>query len=412
MEEKHQVIIIGGGLAGLRAAQELERHQVPYLLVEKSRQLGGRVASEEVDGFTLDVGFQVYLSSYEEGRRTTGIDTLNFESFEPGAIIHQRDRTFKMVDPRRRPSSLLASAFAPVGTFKDKALIARLSTFPPSPQSQKGKTTLESLRDFGFSTKVIENFFRPFFSGVLLEDQLMSNAAFFWKYWKHFSKGDACLPDGGMGSIPQVMSESLRNGDIVTNCEVRSIDNGCAKLSTGEQLTPSCIIMACDPDSARKLLESRKKRVSSHWKSTTCLYFKVKGLDHLGRTLFVNASGKGRINTLCLPSRANETYAPAGKNLLSVSLHSIPDIDDQTLTEEIAREIKGHFKEFKVSLSPLKVYRIKKALPEMNNQKMKSNDRNIILAGDYTEDPSIDGALKSGRRAGEKVMRALQSRRA
>lgn len=50
------VIIIGGGLSGLAAANELERRGVPYTLIEVKARLGGSLSSQRQAGFVLDGG--------------------------------------------------------------------------------------------------------------------------------------------------------------------------------------------------------------------------------------------------------------------------------------------------------------------------------------------------------------------
>ena len=63
------VVIVGAGLAGLTAARVLEQHGVSAVLLEASDGVGGRVRSDEVDGFILDRGFQVMLTAYPEIHR-------------------------------------------------------------------------------------------------------------------------------------------------------------------------------------------------------------------------------------------------------------------------------------------------------------------------------------------------------
>ena len=50
------VVVIGGGIAGLAAAYELTVRRIPFVLLEGSGRLGGVVLSEHVDGFVLDGG--------------------------------------------------------------------------------------------------------------------------------------------------------------------------------------------------------------------------------------------------------------------------------------------------------------------------------------------------------------------
>ena len=63
-EHEYEVIVIGAGLSGLSCALELQKHGKRVLILEKADGPGGRVRTDEVDGFLLDRGFQVYLDSY------------------------------------------------------------------------------------------------------------------------------------------------------------------------------------------------------------------------------------------------------------------------------------------------------------------------------------------------------------
>jgi oxygen-dependent protoporphyrinogen oxidase len=56
-----EVIIVGGGIAGLAAAYELHRLRVPFLLLESSARVGGVVLTEQIDGFTIDAGPEALL---------------------------------------------------------------------------------------------------------------------------------------------------------------------------------------------------------------------------------------------------------------------------------------------------------------------------------------------------------------
>src|SRR5579872_4763260 len=61
------VVIIGGGIAGLAAAYELSRQNVPFLVLEQAPRAGGVILSEEVDGFVIDGGPDSLLVQKPEG---------------------------------------------------------------------------------------------------------------------------------------------------------------------------------------------------------------------------------------------------------------------------------------------------------------------------------------------------------
>ena len=64
-----QVIIVGGGIAGLSVAYELFRRGISFTLLEAGGRAGGVVLSEQVDGFTIDAGPDSLLVQKPEGIR-------------------------------------------------------------------------------------------------------------------------------------------------------------------------------------------------------------------------------------------------------------------------------------------------------------------------------------------------------
>ena len=81
------VLIIGGGIAGLCCAQHLQQAGVPCKILEANSTVGGRVRTEEHQGFQLDLGFQVLLTAYPEAQRMLDFNQLQLGYFEPGALI-------------------------------------------------------------------------------------------------------------------------------------------------------------------------------------------------------------------------------------------------------------------------------------------------------------------------------------
>jgi protoporphyrinogen oxidase len=60
------VVIIGGGLSGLAAAYELEKHDINYTLIEVKRQLGGSIQTVEKKGARMDLGAFALANTFDE----------------------------------------------------------------------------------------------------------------------------------------------------------------------------------------------------------------------------------------------------------------------------------------------------------------------------------------------------------
>jgi phytoene dehydrogenase-like protein len=79
-------------VAGLVCGRTLLRAGHEVILLEASDEVGGRVRSDVVDGFTLDRGFQVLFTAYPAAKRQLDYKRLDLRPFEPGALITQAAR--------------------------------------------------------------------------------------------------------------------------------------------------------------------------------------------------------------------------------------------------------------------------------------------------------------------------------
>ena len=178
------VIVVGAGLAGLCCARELRAAGLEVLVLERGDAPGGRVRTDEVDGFLLDRGFQVLLTAYPEARRVLDYERLGLRPFESGALIRRDGGFARIADPFRHPLRALESLRDAPGSVPDKLRVARLrrrlSRFSlnellTAPQV----TTAEALRREGFSSDLVDGFFRPFLGGIFLDPSLETSSRLF-----------------------------------------------------------------------------------------------------------------------------------------------------------------------------------------------------------------------------------------
>ena len=110
------VVVVGAGLAGLSCAVTLHEAGAPVVVIESDDDVGGRVRTDEVDGFLLDRGFQVLLTAYPELDRQLDIKALELELFDPGALIHTdvAHGSLSISGNPQRPHSTARPSIAPV----------------------------------------------------------------------------------------------------------------------------------------------------------------------------------------------------------------------------------------------------------------------------------------------------------
>jgi phytoene dehydrogenase-like protein len=407
-----EVLIVGGGLAGLCCARRLCGAGVTCRVLEASDAVGGRARTDRMDGFLLDRGFQVLLTAYPEARQTLDYDALELQPFEPGALVRCGGRFQRLVDPWRRPRHVLATAFSSVGTLADKLRIAGLRrrvrrTTLDELYEQPEQSTIERLRQEGFSSRIIERFFRPFLGGVFLDRDLETSSRLFTFVFRMFADGDAVLPAQGMHAIARQLAERLPPGTVHTNSVVERLESRAVRLADGRQLTAKAIVVAVDHPTAARLLGDSQPPAA---RSATCLYFAAEQPPVNEPILVLNGEGQGLINNLCVPSLVAPTYAPPGAALVSATVLGIPAIDGHHLESSVRQQLQEWFGNQVQTWRHLRTYHIPFALPAQSPPALspvaKSPRRRdgIWLCGDYLDTASIQGAMVSGRRAAEDVL--------
>jgi phytoene dehydrogenase-like protein len=414
MQSDKRAIIIGGGLAGLTCASSLVERGISCTVLEASGSVGGRVQTDEVDGYLLDRGFQVFLTAYPEARRLLDYNALELRAFEPGALIRYGGTFHRFSDPWRRPRHALATALSPVASLGDKLRVVRfrkdvtkgsLSSLYQRPET----SMIDRLRSRGFSEASIERFFRPFFGGIFLDRELSTSSRMGEFVFRMFAEGQATLPASGMRRIPEQLAAGLPAGVVRTGCRVVKMTDGCVVLDSGERFDTDFVVVATAAPEARRLLDDSSPTA---WQGVSNLYFAASEPPIREPILMLNGAGQGLINNLCVPSQVSKEYAPPGRSLISVTTLGA-DHDATTLVEEITRELKEWFGETTEDWRHLRTYQIPLALPSQHPPALDPVVKpalvrpGVYVCGDHCDTASINGAMASGRRAAEAVASEL-----
>jgi phytoene dehydrogenase-like protein len=403
------IVIIGAGIAGLTCAKYLKDKGIEATILEASFGVGGRVRTDIVDGFKLDRGFQVLLTSYPEARKLLNYNDLRLKTMPSGARIRQGDEFSIMPNPLKNFTTAPQALLAPVGSLWDKLKVLHLNLSlknapePSVANSIDKKSTLDFLKEFGYSDTIIERFFRPFFRGVFLEKNLKTDATFFKFLFSQFAKGDVVVPENGMQAIAEQIAAQLSQHQIRLNTAVEKIVGQTIYLENGEKIEAEKIILATNASATARIM-GEKPTVS--FNSTDCLYFASDTpLSIFSKPyLIINANNNELIDHLVDISAIAPSYAPKGKTLISVSLVGKNKYSEHELIEKVSKELRIWFGE-KYQWTHLRTYRITEALPqhfEVRPQfkSLKINDF-MYRCGDYMAYPSLNAAMKTGREVAE-----------
>lgn len=404
------VIIIGGGLAGLCCARRLHQDGIPFVVLEASDGWGGRVRTDEVDGFLLDRGFQVLLTAYPEAANVLDYSALELCAFLPGALVRKDGQFFRISDPWRDPGSWLRNLFSPVGSMADKIRMARLrsdlmnrtlSEIFAAPET----STRQALERRRFSTQVIEEFFRPWFGGIQLDSKLGASSRMFEFVFRMMSEGETAVPARGMGRIPAQIAEALPPDSLRLNARAQSVEGRTVTLESGETLSAPNIVLAVEgPESSR--LRRLQRTVPS--RPVTCLYFAADEPPISEALLVLGGSGRGLINNLAVMSNVSPDYAPEGQHLISITVLGLPTRDEQALVANVSTQVRRWFGSKSAEWRFLRMYQIEHAQPIVRPLEWIEEPRveqGLYVAGDHRATPSIQGAMESGRLAAEALLR-------
>jgi phytoene dehydrogenase-like protein len=381
-------VVIGAGLAGLSATLTLQDAGIEVTLIEGADRAGGRVATDVIDGFILDRGFQLINLNYPQIKRLGIAAELDFKVAPRTVGVSIGDKRDVIGDPRQAPFSVFSSK---TGTLMEKVSFLRyLATKPKFDEDVK--THLLRCGTGGLYHAVLQ----PFLQGVFLTDPSQVSAVVGRELIGSFITGKSGIPANGVGAFSKSLAEKII--DLRLNTQVEEI-RGNRILTNHGEIVAKRIILATDLTTAAQLLDA--DQVSPLIRSTTW-YHVSQNAPSDNAELVLDAEHRGPVVNSMVISNLSKNYAPAGQNLISST----------TITHASESEVRRHLALMWGSSTEnwrlIAKYEINSALPLFTPGKSaaKSSKFNELVyrAGDYLSAPSQNGALESGRLAAKELM--------
>lgn len=407
----YKIHIIGAGISGLIAAQVLENFGYAPVLIEATDRVGGRVKTDIVANYQLDHGFQVLLTAYPAAKKYLDFEALELQYFLPGAAIFIKGSQKTIGDPLRDASLILPTLFSGIGSIVDKFKILKLNlelkkTTVDDIFAKAEKSTYQYLVDFGFSEEMITKFFKPFFTGIFLEDKLETSSCMFEFVYKMFGEGAAALPKAGIEAIPQQLKANLKQSTFMFNTKVNRVKENCIILEDGTEIESQYTIIATEASGMISNLNNQQME----WKSCDTLYYETNART-IDKPLIGLITDKDALINNIFFYKSLETKLAGAKELLSVTVvkkHKLNEKDLQAKIEQELKELCGV-----KTIRFIKQYTIAKALPKMDNLQYEMSpsetklSHRIFLAGDTQLNGSLNAAMIAGERAALGVLEVI-----
>ena len=433
-----EVVIIGGGWAGLAAALELNAHQIPVCLYESAPQLGGRARNAPFGELTVDNGQHLLIGAYTEILRLLTVmgaaeEDLFLRTRLRLEVLEGEERLIMQAPAQPAPLHLAWAQLTAGGLSAGE----RLRALTMSLRLMLSRFSIEHdisvaalLQQHKQGDKIIRRFWEPLCIATLNTPIDKASAQLFLRVLKDsFTQrrhdADLLIPKEPLGELfPQRAASYLteRGVQIKTGQRLESLHIEDKQLHavtiSGQQLTCSDAIIATAPHSAARLLDGHdalaplQQQISELGSQPiTTLYLQYPAEHRLEEPML----GLSDTTAQWLFDRRH-----CGQpGLIAVVISAAGEHDSwghDTLTTHILKELQQQFPHWPKPLQS-RVIREKRATfecsvgIEAHRPGNATPVKGLWLAGDYTDTgypATLEGAVRSGVECARRLIEQQQ----
>ncbi|MFD7702584.1 NAD(P)/FAD-dependent oxidoreductase [Streptomyces caelestis] len=440
------VVVVGAGIAGLSAARRLTSAGVTTMVLEAAHEVGGRMATEKVDGFRLDRIGRLLSTAYPELRPASGLDGLVLRPFAPGVLLHSDGRHHRagvqpgargarsargalhavralasaprpgggprrpVAVPGRQVSVPRSRTGAPLGTAVDQARLgaafSRLAGTPVERLLARPETTAaEALPARGLPARTIDGFLRPLLAALLCDPDLTTSSRCADLALRAFASGRLCVPEGGAEALPRQLARTLPPGTVHTGVRVTSVSTTSVTTAEHGEFRCGAVLVATGARAAAELLPGLWV---PDFHPVTVVHHSTDEAPGTGASLLLDAERGGPVAHTAVVSRIDPSRAPAGRTLVSSTVLGPPAPGIDTAVRMHLARLYG------VSTArweTLAVHHTAEAVPAMRPPHDLRRPVRLLaglyVCGDHRDTGTVQGALHSAHRAAAAILTDL-----
>ncbi|MER7518061.1 NAD(P)/FAD-dependent oxidoreductase [Streptomyces sp. NPDC126499] len=433
MLDNADVVVVGAGIAGLATAHQLTAAGLSVRVLEAAPRVGGRMATDVVDGFRLDRVGPLFT--------TPELDGVAMRPFAPGVLVHSDGRYGRWGAPHtpwsvprgagasrstgrgaphaprgaggaggaRGVARALAGAPRNPAVSLDQARLGaslvRLATTPAPRLLARTERAAREALTARLPARTVQGVLRPLLAALLGDPDLTTSSRRADLALRSFARGRLGVPEGGSGTLPERLAAGLPPGTVRTG--VRVTEASISRVTTAEHGVFGCrsVVLATGGRTAAELLPGLRV---PDYHAATVLHHTAPAPPSADPMLLVESDAGGPVAHTAVMSAVDPSRAPAGRTLItSTILGDPPDDTERRVRKHLATLYGVSTDEWEL----LDLHHTPHAFPAMrppfDPERPVRLLSGLYVCGDHRATGTPVGALASARRTAAALLADL-----